>query len=260
MRRNSAPCPVEVRRSNMGCANQKLKRWTPLLAAAVFATTFPAFADIIELKNGQKYTGTMSRQGDSVVIKTEDGQSVTAKPADVLRVTLTGGSAPSTPDSAGAEWSRISSQIKTADSLQAIIDLHQKFLAKYPNAPEADDVRSSLQVYQNLAASGGVKFRGRWMPREQIEVTIRQWKDTARPVVDLYHLGKTKEALDSAKSLLKQDDQNPDLLTVAGLAAVRNNTLPLAHSYFAALASADPTNVLAENNLAVVASMQKSTS
>src|SRR5207253_1746088 len=62
---------------------------------------------------------------------------------------------------------------------------------------------------------------------------------------------------ESAHDALAEDDHNPDALTVAGLAAYRVGNLPLAKAYFLALATADPTSVLAENNLAVVCYQQK---
>ena len=68
-----------------------------------------------------------------------------------------------------------------------------------------------------------------------------------------------KEVLDRDEGArrLADDPQNPDALTLAGLAAYRMNTIPLARTNFTALAAADSTSLLAENNLGVISFQQK---
>ena len=61
-----------------------------------------------------------------------------------------------------------------------------------------------------------------------------------------------KETLDAVK-LRRDDDQNPDALTLRRIGADQRWT------DFANLATADPTSLLAENNLAVIAAGQKQT-
>ncbi len=213
-----------------------------------------AHGDIIELNGGRKITGTISRQGDRMVIRGEDGSTTSVQPAEIARVTLTSDLTPA--QAAEAQWTSVSAQIKKADDLATIISLHQQFLVQFPDAPLSPQVRESLGVYQQLAAGDTVKFRGRWMPRNQIDITLKQWTQDSRPAVDLYRAGRLKEALEAAKEILAKDAVNPDALSVAGLVAYRMNNLILARTYFTALAAADPGSVLAENNLGVVSYQQ----
>jgi tetratricopeptide (TPR) repeat protein len=231
--------------------------WTrSLLAALTLAVAASAArADIIELRDGRKISGSISREGKSVIIKGDDGATVTALPADVMSVTLTSSVTPQ--EAANAAWTRLALEIKKADDLQSIIALHQKFLEKFPGLPLTKEVQASMGVYQKLADNGGVKFRGHWIPRAQIEVTLKQWSEAAREATDRYKEGQLKEALESARGVLAKDDQNPDALTIAGLAAYRMNNLALARTYFTTLAAADPGSVLAENNLGVLSFQQK---
>ena len=76
-------------------------------------------------------------------------------------------------------------------------------------------------------------------------------------MLDLYTAGKLKEAAETIKPVILADDQNPDALTIAGLTAYRLSSLQQAKTYFTQLSAADPTSVLAENNLAVIAYQQK---
>src|SRR6186713_192537 len=87
---------------------------TILLVAAT-----PVSADLIDLKDGRKLSGSMSRQGDVIAIKTDDGRTITAKPDEILKVTLTGSVSPV--DAAAAEWTRITQQIRTADDIRTIL-------------------------------------------------------------------------------------------------------------------------------------------
>ncbi len=88
---------------------------------------------------------------------------------------------------------------------------------------------------------------------------VSQWKEAAGPALADYKSGQWNAALDEVKQALAADMQNPDALAIAGLAAYRaGNQVPQSKTYFTSLATADPTSVLAENNLAVIAGVQKS--
>ncbi len=212
-------------------------------------------ADVIELSDGRKFNGSLSRSGDTITIRTDDGKTITARPGDIAKVTLTSSVTPE--EAATAEWVRMGPVVKSADDIQAIITLYQNFLTKYPNAKQAGDAKAALSSYQAIAKSDPVKFRGRWLARAQIDVLLKQWTEAAKPALELYKAGRMKEVLDAAKAALTDDAQNPDALTLAGLAAYRLNTLPLARTHFTTLAGADPTSLLAENNLGVILFQQK---
>ncbi|HEY4330490.1 MAG TPA: tetratricopeptide repeat protein, partial [Phycisphaerae bacterium] len=122
---------------------------------------------------------------------------------------------------------------------------------------QAAEAKSNVDVYTKISESDGVKFRGRWMPRAQVDVTIKQWTEAAKPATDLYKAGRMKDALDAVKAVLDKDSQNPDALTVGGLAAYRAANMVQARTYFTSLAASDPGNVLAENNLGVISTLQK---
>ena len=234
-----------------------------LAALSLAATLTAARADTIELQDGRKLSGTVSRQGNQATIKTDDGQTITAPWADIVRVVLSGPTDPSaapggaSPDMAKSEWTRIAAQIKTAPDLAAIITLHQKFLEKYPDSPLTPQVKDSLGVYQQLSTANAVKFRGKWLSPDQVDVTTRQWTEAAKVALIYYQAGQMKQALDAAKTVLAKDDQNPDALTLAGLAAYRTSNYALARRYFTTLSDSDPANGLAQNNLAVIGNQQK---
>jgi hypothetical protein len=240
---------------------RKIRSWA--LTAAIGAAGIGALcagvregrADLIELKDGRKISGSMVRQGDVMVIKADDGTTVTAKPSDVMKVTLTNTVSPA--EAAEADWTRLTQQTKTADDLQKVIEGLQKFVDKYPEGPRAQDAKNQLGMYQMLAANNAVKFRGNWMPRAQIEVKLKQWAEAARPALDLYRQGRLKETIEAVRAVLAADDQNPDALAIGGLAAYRSNTLGQARTFFSQLAAADPSSVLGLNNLAVVAWQQR---
>src|SRR5262245_2708609 len=102
---------------------------TPVLLMAIAAQA--AAADVIELKDGRKLSGTISRQAEQMVITTDDGRTVTARPEDVVRVALNGNSAPGAEtneaDGSAAAWASINAQIRSSPDLQTIINLHKIF-------------------------------------------------------------------------------------------------------------------------------------
>ena len=227
-----------------------------LLAAAVFvAATGPAGADIIQLKDGRSISGTMYRDGGQMIIQPDAGEKVVTTPDQVVRVTLTNSLTPA--QLAEAQWNLIAAQIKKADDLAAIIALHESFLKQYPDQDISTGVRASMGEYEKLVRQKAVKFRGRWMPAAQVDVTIRTWQDEARPVVAQYRSGNVREAYEAAKQLVLGDPDNPAALTIAGMAAFRLNSLNASRLYFGKLAAADPSSPLAENNLAVICAEQR---
>jgi hypothetical protein len=243
-------------------------RMKQMLVTAVLATAaLPAWGDVIELRDGRKIYGTMSRQGNQIVIKGDDGKTTMAAQADVLHVTLTAPTRPASPagpapaaDIAKSDWTRAAADIKKADNLQTVIDLHEKFLEKHPDSPMAQDVKKSLDVYQTLANANARKLYGQWMTEEQIDSTLKAWTEAARPARSAYREGRMKDALESARVLLAKDDRNPEALIVAGMAAYRTNVLPLAQRCFTTLAESEAPRaaaLLAQNNLAVIAWQQK---
>jgi tetratricopeptide (TPR) repeat protein len=231
----------------------KSRAWILALLALFLAPVLRA--DIIELTDGRKFNGTMARTGDVITIKVDDGKVVTVKPGDIARITLT--SVVSAEEAAAQEWTRVGAQVKAADDLRAVIDLYKGFAEKYPRAKQAGEAQSMLARYESIADKDPVKFRGKWMPRAQVGVVMKRWTEAARPALELYKAGRTRETLEAVKAVLADDDQNPDALTLGGLAAYRSNNLAQAKTYFTNLAAADPTSVLAENNLAVIATGQK---
>jgi hypothetical protein len=224
-------------------------------ALLAWAVAGLAWADSIELSDGRKFNGSMSRTGDVMTIKTDDGKTVTVKPSQIAKVTLTGNTTPE--EAAAAEWARINQQAKTADDLELVIVSLKRFLEKYPTFKPSDDARAALANYEKIVQEDPVKFRGRWLARAQVDGLKAQWTQAAGQATEQYRAGRLKEALDSAMKAIAADSQNPDALTIAGLAAYRNSNLPGSRNYFTALAAADPTSVLAENNLAVIFFMQK---
>jgi tetratricopeptide (TPR) repeat protein len=228
------------------------------LAAAV-ALAIPALtlADKIELKDGRTLSGTLVREGSAMIIRTDTNETVTTTPDQILRVTLTNNITPA--QAANAEWKTISIQIKKADTLAAVIALHQKFIDKHPNQELAKTVRTSLAEYQKLVGQKPVKFRGRWMAEAQVQTTQQSWQDQAKPALEPYRAKRFREALDSAKEILQSTDDNPIALTIAGNASFQINNLAAARQYFAKLAAADPSTPLPENNIAVLCARQKLT-
>jgi tetratricopeptide (TPR) repeat protein len=210
-----------------------------------------ARGDVFQLKDGRVLSGSMSRDvSGGALIHEEDGTTVAVKPGDVVRTTLTSKITPE--QAANSEWTRDAALIKQSGDLQTIISLHQQFLDKYGSQAIAAMVRESMTEYEKLAKQDGVKFRGRWMPAAQVDVTLQQWESKAAPAVTLYKAGQLRAALLEARHVIDADGANPNALQIAGLAAYRLNNLAAAVDYFTALADADPSDVMAENNLGVI--------
>ncbi len=222
-----------------------------VLAMAVMAP-LTANADIIQLQNGQKISGSMKRVGDQMVITADDGTKTVAKPADIAGVTLT-----ATPEEqAAVGWSTFKSDVARADDLATVISLHTQFLANNPQSPHVAEVKESLAGYQQLGQQKPVKFRGRWVPSAQVPVLLQQWKDDAAPALAAYRAGNLNGALAAAKGALVRDAENSDALEIAGLAEMRMDHLSDAENYFQKLATAAPGTGLAWHNLSVIELLQ----
>jgi len=228
-----------------------------LFLSALFAATtaIPAQADIILLRDGTSISGSIRRDGKSMVIKADDGRVLTVSPDEVVRITLISTITPA--QAAESAWTWTSAQIKNADTLADIIKLHEDFLTKNPDAPNSGQVRASLEEYKKLQAQDGVRFRGKWVPQAQVEVLMRKDDEQAEPALSLYRAGKMKEALEAAQLVVKGNAENSSALIVGGMAAYRQNNLAVARQLFTQLAEVDTGNIVALNNIAVIAGQQK---
>lgn len=233
----------------------QLRKWVLTMAVAGAAMAGPALADIIELKDGRKFDGSMRRDGEMIVITGEDGKTTTVGASAVAKVTLQSNTPPA--QLAVAEWTRVSVLLAKASTLDAVIDLHKKFLEKYPDQPVSADVRKSLAQYQSLVGKDVVKYRGQWLTKDMIRDQERAWETEAATALERYKAGKLSDARQAATDALSGDPNNPIALALAGLASYRLNEVPKAKAFFTKLVSVDPGSVLAENNLGVIAFQQK---
>src|ERR1700742_3183597 len=113
------------------------------LLATVVAASFSTRADIIELKDGRTFNGSLVRDGDTLFITGEDGVRIRTRPDNLQKVTLTSYLTPG--EAADAAWTRTLAEIRQASDLPAILDLHQKFLDKYPDQEISQSVRTSKE-------------------------------------------------------------------------------------------------------------------
>jgi len=226
-----------------------------LTTAAVLLAALPVLADRIELKDGRIVNGTVSRQGDKMFIRGDDGVNLTVAADDVVRVTLTGSITPA--QAAEAEWTKVNAQVRRSDDFKTALDLLELYVAKHGAQAAAATAKTQIEEMRKIANESPVKYRGRFVPAKQAEALQKLSEEKVRPAIEAYRAGKVKEAFDLAKEVLKTDEENTLALTVAGLAAYRQNFMLPARTHFHKLAEIEPDNVLAQNNLAVVNAQQK---
>ncbi|HVS73758.1 MAG TPA: tetratricopeptide repeat protein [Phycisphaerae bacterium] len=238
------------------------RTWAVLAASVVVAgagavgelACRTAYGDIIETTDGHKYTGTMERVGDQMVIKTSDGKTIRVSPSAIGKVTLTDSLTPA--EAAASEWKRVQALAAKAPTLEKVVKLEEDFVSKHPDAPVSKEARASLEEHQKLVGQGAVKFRGAWMTPEMMQEKEQAWEKEAGPALAAYKAGRLDDARKAAASILGEHGENPVALAVSGLASYRLNDLAKARAAFVKLASVDPTNVIALNNLGVISSNQ----
>jgi tetratricopeptide (TPR) repeat protein len=213
-----------------------------------------ASADKILLQDGREVSGSLTRRGDDIVIKQDDGTLLTVKAADVKRVTLTGALTPA--EKSEVEWTRIKATIAKSDDLPTILGLLTDFLRNYPDVPLAKSAKDMVGQYSGYQAQGFVKFRNRWLAAASRDAILNQSQTQARLALTLYRSGKLKEAAEAAKDSLKTDDQNTLGLSIAGLTSARAGQWVKAKEYFGKAVDLDATNVLAQNNVAIISFIQ----
>jgi hypothetical protein len=206
--------------------------------------------DLIQLRDGTTISGTMRADDLNVIITADDGTVTEMPRGDVLRVTLDKAISPA--DTARAEWRRTAAEIQNSADLGAILQLHQKFLAKYAAQPAATEAKLSLEKYQTLVAQHAVKFRSQWMSPDAVAAQQRQWTVEAQAATSDFNASRFDAAFNDASVALKTNPQNPMAETILGLTAYAKNNLNLARQTFTKLSTEDPDNLLALNNLAIV--------
>jgi tetratricopeptide (TPR) repeat protein len=154
---------------------------------------------------------------------------------------------------AKAEWGKISNEIKSQDDLKTIVGMHDRFLNAYADSSLAQSVSNSRDVYAALLQADAKKFHGKWVPAEQIEVMEKTWRDEVQPALSLYEAGKYKEATEAARQVERSDKDNATAWAIDGDSAYHLKLPAAARGTFEKLAAVDPENVLAHNNLAVLA-------
>jgi len=228
------------------------RAWCAALAALVL--TGATRADHIWLRDGREFDGTISRQGGQMLIHVENGNTVTVTADQVQRVALTGTQSPA--EKSESEWTRIKSTIARTDDLRTITGMLATFIKTYPDLKLTAAAQQMLDQYNQYATDGFIKFRNKWMAPDTRDAILHQAATQAKLALTLYRSGKLKEALDTALDALKTDEQNSTALATAGLATARLSKWVKAKDYFQKLAEVDPGDVLAQNNLAIVAYIQ----
>ncbi len=230
-------------------------RW--VIAAAVLASmgSVAVRGDLIELKDGRTFDGTMRRDGERVIITGADGKATTVAGNAIAKVTLQSVLSPE--KLAAAEWTRMGPLVEKTGTLDAVIDLYKAFLAKFPDQPQATAAQRQLDYYQSLVGQNAVKYRGKWLTKDMIQDQEQAWKTEAAGALEKYSAGKLADARELAVQSIVADPSNPVTLAIAGLASFHLNELPRAKQFFTQLAAADPGGGLAWNNLGVIAFQQK---
>jgi tetratricopeptide (TPR) repeat protein len=221
--------------------------------AAIVAALAPAaisLADIITLSDGTKVTGTMSRQGDSMIITTTDGKKLTVRAADIAGVTLTSNISPA--ERAENAWKQLQPSLNKVAKIEDAIALLEKFEHDNHGTPAGTKAINAIASYRQLLSQSPVKFRGAWVPKDQVEVLTRAELDAAKPIMLVYKAGKIKEAMDQTREALKTNPQNPHLNLLAGLASFKLNQLAQSREYFSKVLEVNETSLMALNNLGVV--------
>ncbi len=229
--------------------------WMALTAAAVMPIT-PAHADEIQLKDGRQINGKLSRSGDMMVIRKDDGGTMTVRADEVKGVTLTGASTPV--EKSEVAWTKIKLAMAKSDDVHAINVMLATFVRDYPDVPLAKPAQTALTQYNQYEADGFVKFRTKWVAPAARDAVLHQAEIQAKLALTLYHNGKLKDAFNAAQDTLKTDDENTTALALAGLVSGRSSPSQWvkAKEYFQKMANVDSGNVLAWNNLAIIANIQ----
>jgi hypothetical protein len=227
-----------------------------VLAAAVATVVGgAALGDVIELKDGRKFSGKVMTAGTKAVITTDDGGRVETDVANLASVKQITGM--NKEEVAAAEWKRVAAAAKAAPEVREAVVLHERFLRVYGETAMGPAARESLEKYQKMADGGAVKIKGEWITAEAFEQVRKGWEEAAAPAMTFYKVGQMKEALSAATTALVKDPQNQDAMEIAGMAAYRTNNLTLAQRHFRALADGRPGNLLGTHNAAVLYATKK---
>jgi tetratricopeptide (TPR) repeat protein len=219
-----------------------------LLAVVILA--WPAWGDVVRLKDGSSITGDIKKTADGWVVTDAHGKvtHVSADAVQSLELAPRG-------DAKDIAASRLISLRRSVDALgdlKQIIDRFQKFIDQNKEFPAAADARKDLAIWKDRLAKGMVKVGTNWVTPDERATLQEKALLVADQARDLLKQNKVRDADAALTKALETDPTNVSALYLKGLIAYKQDQIPAARKAFEAVREVMPDHGPALNNLAVI--------
>jgi tetratricopeptide (TPR) repeat protein len=217
---------------------------------AVMFLAFPAWGDVVRLKDGTSITGDIKKAADGWFVTDAHGKVTHVSADSVQALELAPRGAPK--DVATSRLISLRHSVEALGDLKQIIDRYQKFIDQNKAFPAADDARKDLAVWKDRLARGMVKVGANWVTPEQRSTLQEKALLEADQARELLKQNKVRDADAAVAKALEVDPTNVSALYLKGLIAYKQDQIPAARKAFEAVRELMPDHGPALNNLAII--------
>ena len=219
-----------------------------LLAVVILA--WPAWGDVVRLKDGSSITGEIKKAADGWFVTDAHGK-VTHVSSDAVQ-SLELAPRGDAKDVATGRLISLRRSVEALGDLKQIIDRFQKFIDQNKEFPAADEARKDLAVWKDRLAKGMVKVGTSWVTPDERATLQEKALLAADQARELLKQNKVRDADAALTKALETDPTNVSALYLKGLIAYKQDQIPAARKAFEAVREMMPDHGPALNNLAVI--------
>ena len=222
------------------------------LGTILFAVSAPAFADIIQLKDGSSVTGDIKKTRDGWVVIDDKGKSHNIAADAVKSIEPTR----SNVDARIVAMDRLNSLRRSVENLpdiKTVITRFENFIEQNKdNKPIVAEAQKDLAVWKERLDRNMIKVGNRWVgPDEKAKLQEKSLQVVA-DARDLLKQNKLRESMAALEKALAVDPNNGPALYIKGLILYRQDKITDARKAFEAVRQSMPDHGPTLNNLAII--------
>lgn len=214
-----------------------------------------SLADVLQLKDGSRLEGTLSREESGWTITDSAGKAIYVKDSQIDLIRKTSTQSPA--EVAAGRLASLRRSVDNVDDPQQAVDRYKSFIDLIENAPAADEARKDLQIWQERVDQKLVRLGENWVTPQERETAMAQAGQTIEKVVDLMKQHRLKEADSLLDPLLVLDIRNAGATYLKGVIAFNQGQTGAARKYFEQVRQLREDHGPTLNNLAVIAWQQR---
>ncbi|HEY0008315.1 MAG TPA: tetratricopeptide repeat protein, partial [Tepidisphaeraceae bacterium] len=165
-----------------------------------------ASAGTLKLKDGTTLEGDIKKLGGSYSVKLKDGSMKLVPGSDVVSVDgepVTSGGPAKTGGPTTGNFAATARSAERVESPVVAITLWQKYIDENPTASDLEQAKAELKRWQDMAAEGAEKIKGKWVSGEELKKLRERVDQLMTEGLALMQSNQTIKAIEKLQEVVK---------------------------------------------------------